>query len=148
MSNLTDEQRASFKDAFALFDKDRDGIIRTSELGTVMRCLGLTPTESQLLDIIDEEDPDKKGTIDFAQFCTVMVKHMHEKVSEKEVIEAFRVFDKDGTGKISVAELRHIMGNLGERLSEQEVEDMIQQADIAADGTIKYEQYVKTMMSS
>lgn len=145
---LTEEQKANFKDAFSLFDKDRDGIITTKELGTVMRCLGLNPTEAQLLDLIDVEDPNHKGTIDFAQFCKIMDERQHDKVSEKEIVEAFRVFDKDGTGKITVAELRHIMGNLGEKLTEQEVEDMVQQADVAADGTIQYEQYVKMMLSN
>lgn len=111
--DLTADQKAAFKDAFALFDKDRDGVITTAELGTVMRCLGQNPTEAQLLDIIDEQDPQRTGRIEFQQFCGIMASRMDEKQSEAEIVEAFRVFDKDGTGKISVAELRHIMGNLG-----------------------------------
>lgn len=112
-----------------------------------MRCLGQNPTEAQLLDIIDEQDPNRSGQISFQQFCQVMASRMDEKQSEEEIVEAFRVFDKDGTGTISVAELRHIMGNLGEKLTEQEVEDMIQQADVDPEGLIHYEQFVRLMMS-
>lgn len=110
---MTDELKTKFKDAFVLFDKDRDGVITTGELGTVMRCVGQNPTESQLLDIIDEIDPQKTGKIDFNQFCALMGKRLNYTQSEEEIIEAFKVFDKDATGMISVAELRHIMGNLG-----------------------------------
>lgn len=41
--------------------------------------------------------------------------------SEEEIREAFRVFDKDGNGFISAAELRHVMTNLGEKLTDEEV---------------------------
>jgi calmodulin len=145
---LTDAEKAAYKDAFALFDKDRDGIIDSNQLGTVMRCLGLNPTEAQLLDILDKEDPKKSGKIQFGQFCAIMEQKKDEKVNEKEILEAFRVFDRDGTGKLSVAELRHIMGNLGEKMTEQEVEDMISMANVNPDGTIQYEQYVKMMLSN
>ena len=50
-----------------------------------------------------------------------------------------RVFDKDGNGFISAAELRHVMVNLGEKLSDEEVDEMIREADIDGDGQIKYE---------
>uniref|UniRef100_A0A8W8P2K7 EF-hand domain-containing protein n=1 Tax=Magallana gigas TaxID=29159 RepID=A0A8W8P2K7_MAGGI len=55
---LTDEQIAEFKEAFSLFDKDGDGTITTSELGTVMRSLGQNPTEAELQDMINEVDAD------------------------------------------------------------------------------------------
>ena len=67
--------------------------------------------------------------------------------SEEEILEAFKVFDKDGNGFISAAELRHIMTNLGEKLSDEEVDEMIREADIDGDGQINYEEFVKMMMS-
>ena len=53
--------------------------------------------------------------------------------------EAFRVFDKDGNGFISAAELRHVMTNLGEKLTDEEVDEMIREADIDGDGQVNYE---------
>ena len=61
--------------------------------------------------------------------------------------ESFRVFDKDGDGFLSAAELRHIMTNLGEKLKEEDVDDMLREAGIEPDGRINYEEFV-TMMTS
>lgn len=54
---------AEFREAFALFDKDGDGCITTSELGTVMRSLGQDPSEEDLQDMINEVDVDGKATL-------------------------------------------------------------------------------------
>ena len=61
--------------------------------------------------------------------------------------EAFRVFDKDGNGFISAAELRHVMTNLGEKLTDEEVDEMIREADVDGDGHINYEEFVRMMMA-
>ena len=173
---LTEEQIAEFKEAFSLFDKDGDGTITTKELGTVMRSLGQNPTEAELQDMINEVDADGNGTIDFPEFCTLMARKMKDTDSEEELKEAFRVFDKDGNGFISAAELRHsmprrmlqppaslfgvirdsracpptpatVMTNLGEKLTDEEVDEMIREADIDGDGQINYEEFVKVMMA-
>jgi calmodulin len=124
---LTDEQIAEFKEAFALFDKDGDGTITTKELGTVMRSLGQNPTEAELQDMINEVDADGNGTIDFPEFLNLMARKMKDTDSEEELKEAFKVFDKDGNGFISAAELRHVMTNLGEKLTDEEVDEMIRE---------------------
>jgi calmodulin len=61
------------------------------------------------------------------------------KVHVKEIPKAFRVFDKDGNGFISAAELRHVMTNLGEKLTDEEVDEMIKEADLDGDGLVNYE---------
>ena len=62
---------------------------------------------------------------------------MKDTDSEEEIREAFKVFDKDGNGYISAAELRHVMTNLGEKLSEAEVSEMIREADVDGDGQVR-----------
>ena len=69
----------------------------------------------------------------------MMARKMKETDSEDEIREAFRVFDKDGNGFISAAELRHVMTNLGEKLTDEEVDEMIREADIDGDGQVNYE---------
>jgi calmodulin len=65
----------------------------------------------------------------------------------QRLTDQFRVFDKDGNGYISAAELRHVMTNLGEKLTDEEVDEMIREADIDGDGQVNYEEFV-TMMTS
>ena len=66
---------------------------------------------------------------------------------QADSIDSFKAFDSDGDGFISAAELRHIMTNLGEKLTDEEVDEMIREADIDGDGQINYEEFVKMMMS-
>ena len=107
----------------------------TKELGTVMRSLGQNPTEAELADMVNEVDADGNGTIDFPEFLTMMARKMKDTDSEEEILEAFKVFDKDGNGFISAAELRHIMTNLGEKLTDEEVHRVSQPPRI--DGRVK-----------
>ncbi|CAL9196210.1 unnamed protein product [Musa hybrid cultivar] len=123
------------------------GCITTKELGTVMRSLGQNPTEAELQDMINEVDADGNGTIDFPEFLNLMARKMKDTDSEEELKEAFRVFDKDQNGFISAAELRHVMTNLGEKLTDEEVDEMIREADVDGDGQINYEEFVKVMMA-
>lgn len=99
-----------------------------------MRSLGQNPTEDALRQMIKEVDADDSGTIDFAEFLTLMARKMKTQDSEAEIQQAFKVFDTDNSGKISATELRQVMEKLGEKLSDQEVEDMIREADINGDG--------------
>ena len=127
---LIEEQIAEFKEAFSLFDTDGDGTVTTEELGTVMRSLGQNPTEAELEDVINEVDADGNGTIDFPEFLSLMARKMKDTDTEEELGEAFKVFDRDGNGFTSATELRHVMTNLGEKFTDEEVDEMIREADV------------------
>ena len=63
-----------------------------------------------------------------------------------EILAAFKVFDKDGNGFISAEELRHVMTDLDQTITDEEVDEMIREADIDGDGQINYEEFAKMMM--
>ncbi len=69
----------------------------------------------------------------------MMKNKMQDNESEDEIKEAFRVFDRDNNGFISASELRHVMTNLGEKLTDEEVDEMVREADIDGDGQINYD---------
>ncbi|XP_035705241.1 calmodulin-A isoform X3 [Folsomia candida] len=148
--NLTDfglnnEQVDEYKEAFMLFDKDEDGTISLSELAIVMRALGQRPSETELQAIMDECDQDRNGSIEFNEFLILMSKKMKDAESEGELIEAFKVFDKNNDGLISGSELRHVMTSLGEKLSDEEVEDMLKETDLDEDGNVNYVNFVSVL---
>ncbi|XP_010274270.1 PREDICTED: calmodulin-like protein 11 isoform X2 [Nelumbo nucifera] len=144
---LTEEQIAEFQEAFCLFDKDGDGCITIEELATVIRSLDQNPTEEELQEMISEVDVDGNGTIEFGEFLGLMARKMKETDAEEELKEAFKVFDKDQNGYISANELRHVMVNLGEKLTDEEVEQMIKEADLDGDGQVNYDEFVRMMMA-
>ena len=147
INNLTEEQIPAFKEAFQIFDKNGDGSITTKELGTVMRSLGQNPSDEEVRQMIEEVDEDKSETIDFKEFLGLMARKMKETDAEDELLEAFKVFDRDGNGKISAHELRYVMLSSGEDLTEQDIQEMVMEADIDGDGFIDYQEFVKIMMN-
>lgn len=79
------------------------------------------------------------GIIDFSEFLQMMARKMQEVDVENDIREAFKVFDKENKGYITASELRHIMTNLGEKLSDDEADEMLMEADRDGDGQIDYE---------
>ncbi|KAL4874478.1 hypothetical protein BJY04DRAFT_203850 [Aspergillus karnatakaensis] len=143
--HLTEDQIAQFKEVFAVFDKDGTGDITATELGEVMRSLGQNPTDTELQDIIDELDVDRTGTIDFDEFLVMMSRKVKDSDPEAELREAFAVFDKDKSGSISADELRQVLRSIGDDVSDKDVDEMLQLADVNGDGSIDYEEFVKLM---
>lgn len=122
--NLSVEQIAEFKEAFSLWDKLGDNTITTRELGTVMRALGQNPTEAELQDMINEVDSEGVGTIDFPEFLSLIARKMKDTNTQEELQESLKVFDKNGDGMLSVRELKHLITQMGEKMSEEEFESM------------------------
>ena len=146
IASLTEEQIAEFKEAFQIFDKNGDGSITTKELGTVMRSLGQNPSDDEIKGMIEKVDLDKSETIDFKEFLGLMATKMKEGDPEDALIEAFRKFDRDGNGKISKHELKYVMKMKVVELNDQEIQALIQEADIDGDGYIDYQEFARIMM--
>merc|ERR1712167_456772 len=96
---------------------------------------------------IGEVDCDQNSTIDFNEFCALMEKKGSAGDSEEEMKEAFKTFDKDGNGFISAAELKDVMEKLGEKLTDDELDEMIRECDVNGDGMVDYNEFC-TMMSA
>ena len=79
------------------------------------------------------------GEIDFEEFLQMMSKKIKDTDTEEEIRDAFRIFDKDGNGLISANELKQLMANLGEKLTDEELDEMMREADLNGDGHIDYE---------
>ncbi|KAH9687926.1 calmodulin-like protein 11 [Citrus sinensis] len=143
---LPEDQIAEFQEAFSMLDKDGDGCITFEELASAIKSLDQNPTEEELRNMINEVDLDGNGTIEFLEFLKLMATKMKENEAQEELKEAFKVFDKDQDGYISPNELRHVMMNLGEKLTDEELEQMILEADLDGDGQVNYEEFARMML--
>ena len=140
VDSLTEEQWAEFRVAFSLFDQDGDGDITTpKDLVQLMDSFGHTVTEDDLGEFF--YDDGRKFSCGFPLFVYFIYRKMR-KPNEEELIRAFKVFDRDGNGLISAAELRQVMTK---NWTDEEVAEMIRDADVDSDGHINYEEFVRMM---
>ncbi|TPX33978.1 hypothetical protein SmJEL517_g03191 [Synchytrium microbalum] len=142
---LTPEQKQEIREAFDLFDTDGSGTIDAKELKVAMRALGFEPKKEEIRRMIAEIDKNGSGSIDFAEFLELMASKMSEKDSREEILKAFRLFDDDDTGKITFKNLKRVARELGENLTDEELQEMIDEADRDGDGEINEEEFLRIM---
>ncbi|SPP75545.1 neo-calmodulin [Drosophila guanche] len=145
MEDLPEEERQIIEDAYAIMDREQDGSVTSKELAIIMRALGRQPTDNQLQAMINEVDSDGNGSIEMAEFCSMILRKMHDTNHEDELRDAFRVFDKENNGYITSAELKVVLTALGLKLPDDEIEEMIREYDIDQDGHLDFEEFVNMM---
>eukprot|EP00953_Heterococcus_sp_UTEX-ZZ885_P030138 15941-Heterococcus_DN1.PRE.2 len=121
------------------------GTIDAKELKVAMRALGFEPKKEEIKKMISDIDKDGSGTIDFQEFLEMMTAKMSEKDSREEILKAFRLFDDDETGKISFRNLKRVAKELGENMTDEELQEMIDEADRDGDGEINEEEFLRIM---
>ena len=96
--------------------------------------------------MIREIDTDKNDSIDFNEFLQLMRKRMRDTDTEEELVEAFKVFDRDGNGLISAVELKTVMKQIGENLSDSDIAEIIKSGDKDNDGFLNYDEFIRMMI--
>jgi Ca2+-binding EF-hand superfamily protein len=142
---MSDSQKERLNEVFRIFDTNDDGLISTREMALAIRAFGHNPTQTQMSAYTKEVNKDQRGGISFKDFSELMANKMNTLDSPEDIVDAFRVFDMEEKGLLSVNELRHVLMNLGEKLSEQEMSEMIKAAKVDSNGNIDYREFVKRM---
>lgn len=137
------------KEVFNLFDDIGDGKIDGTQIGTLARALGLKPTQAQVNKAAGAEYKRAgEKRFSFEEFLPIYEQLQKEKEvgTFADFMEGLRVFDKEECGKIMVAELRHALLALGERLTVDEADEIVQGIE-DADGNVNYESFIKRVMA-
>jgi len=136
---------AEYKAAFALFDKKGTGSVPSDTLGDLLRALGQNPTQADVADIIASAPRE----VDYKSFLAILNRPDGFKPAgtADEFIRGFQVFDKDGNGVIGAGELRYVLTQLGEKMSDEEVDELLKGVQIGSDGNVNYESFVRTILS-
>ncbi|KAF9091551.1 hypothetical protein BGX23_005062 [Mortierella sp. AD031] len=150
MATISEDQISEFKEGFSLFDRKGNGTIESDSLGDLLRALGQNPTQAQVRDLIAEADPSGTRVINFDTFLKVLMRPDGFKPAGTyhEFINGFKVFDKENDGCITVGELRSVLTNLGEKLSDAEVDELLKGVEVDKSGKVHYEDFVKMILSS
>merc|ERR1711934_919909 len=148
VAGLTDAQKADLKEAFTLFDTDGSGAIDSAELCTAMAALGFNPKKNEIDKMVREMDKDGDATIDLEEFMIMLAAKMNEKDGKEEMLKGFAMFDDDKTGKISFKNFKRVATELGETLSDDELQEIVAEADEDKDGEISKEEFLAVMMKT
>jgi Ca2+-binding EF-hand superfamily protein len=149
-AGLTPEQIKDFTDSFNLFDKDKSGFIDKKELALCIKALGYEPTPREVLNMIALVDTDRGGEISLDEFQTLMALQLSIPIASDELTDAFRSFDSDNSGFITIDNLREAMTELlppGVTMTEEEFKEMLVDAKPNREGKIFYADFVKLMTS-
>ena len=120
-----------------MFDKNGDQKISESELRQVMNYLGLKASENEVKAMIQVVDKNRNGYVDYDEFIQMMTQTQIKPLNaEEELRKTFNIFDMDGNGYISHDEIKMTMEHLGEKVTDDEVNEMIKAADKNGDGKI------------
>ena len=153
---LRDQQRAELKEAFDVFDSEGAGLMSRKDIVVALRALGSDPSKEELHKIMSDLEKKQSvaasqgkavrssDTIDFNEFMDIMVTKMREKDSREQLQSSFGLF-KDATGGITLDSLRRISAEIGESLTEEELAEMIQEADKHGNGFVTEEDFLRIL---
>merc|ERR1712070_808973 len=143
----TQKEIDEINEAFSLFDADNSGMIDATELKSAMEALGFKPKREEIKKMLADIDKDGNGTIEAGEFMELMTQKYSDKDAKDDIIKAFGLFDDDGTGKITMKNLKRVAQELGESLSEEELKEMLVLGDTDGDGEINQDEFVKIMQA-
>jgi calcium-dependent protein kinase len=132
---------------FRSLDRNGDGRLSKEELMLAYRQHN---TEEQTQEIVEnvmrKVDVDKNGFIDYSEFLAASISHQ-TLTSKANLDQAFRLFDKDGSGKITIQEVKEILGG-DQQMSDSTWQQVMKEVDANSDGEIDLKEFIGMMLQS
>ncbi|KAK1361935.1 putative calcium-binding protein CML16 [Heracleum sosnowskyi] len=147
---LESGQLKQLKEIFQRFDMDKDGSITQLELAALLRSLGIKPKGDQIHALLNKLDANGNGSIEFDELVEAILPNLNEEVliTQDQLLEVFRSFDRDGNGYITTAELAKQMAKMGQSLTYAEISELMKEADTNGDGVLNFNEFATLMGKS
>ncbi|CAF2154603.1 unnamed protein product [Rotaria magnacalcarata] len=143
LEKFSDEQLTEFRELFDMFDKDNQEMLTLQTLVSVMKTVGHSPTESDMIDLMRDIDIDNSGTIDFYEFVNVISRNMYPSETNQEIRHAFDLFDQNQDGLLTYDDLKlTIEKYLNSSMNDFEIHQMIELADRNGHGHVSFEDFL------
>ncbi|XP_029641692.1 myosin-2 essential light chain isoform X1 [Octopus sinensis] len=146
MSQLTEERIGDLLDIFNLFDEKGDGKISAHQLGEVLRAMGENPTQAEVKKCGYEGREMERISFETVLPILQTINRNKDPVTFEDLVEGFKVFDKDQNGFVSSAEMRHLLSGLGERLTSEEADQLLQGVE-DSHGNVNYEELIRMVLA-
>ena len=144
-SEITEEQKQEIKEAFDLFDSESSGAIDAKELKVAMRALGFEPKKEEIRKILSEVDKSGEGIIRYDDFLDIMTQKMLERDPVEEMKKALVLICEEGHDKITLKSLQKVAKELGENMTIEELQEMVEEANRKLDEGIIDEDFLNNM---
>merc|ERR1712126_451926 len=149
VTGLDMEQVEALKKGFDGFDKEGGGTITQTTMQMILKSMGVKVDKDDLENYAGEVDEAATGQFSFMQFCQVAAKFMVEDDEEQmkeELKEAFRIYDKEGQGFITTDVLKEILREIDTTLTEDDLDNIIEEVDEDGSGTLDFDEFQEMMM--
>ena len=148
LSDLPEDLLVQISCAFYLFDADKDGMLKPKDFLKVLSKNQISLPESSEKKILSSNnDNDNPTDVSMKDFISLVNTRMKNVESEEELVEMFKIFDKKGTGKVSSGDIRSVLDDIDEPISQQELEELMLNCDKDKDGFLDFSEF-KEMMSN
>ena len=142
---LSADEIEEIKEAFDIFDPEGTGSIQVEDLLNAMKTLGFDVKNPAIYKMIADFDESGNGAIEFEEFLDMMTARISDKNTKDDLRRVFNLFDDSRSGEIKVEDLRRVARELGEEISEEELKEIVQRADLDGDSKLTFEDFFNVM---
>ena len=130
------------KNAFDVFDDNRDGYIESHLIERALRAMGLNPTSDEMVDILRDVD---NRMISYFSFVYIIYRHSRNVDTAGELVDALRILDKDSSGRIYVEDLIRLCKSIRRPFTDAQIKAVLDDSDVVK-GKVDYADFVQKLL--
>lgn len=150
MDKISSDQLEALKRTFGMFDTNNAGFVPSSKITGILTTLEIKFEEDDVKKKIEAANLAKEGEVTFDNFLNILSNYMADDDEEDEAMyeelkEAFRLYDREGNGYITTGTLKDILRELDNKLTEEDLDGIIEEVDEDGSGTVDFDEFMEMM---